>query len=221
MSPTVPSVARLTQLQIDLVDRWHREPIDQPFDGIEGLVCHQHDYNFRLWHEEDTARSPSATDAEIADVKRSIDKLNQARNDMIEQLDDALTEQLTVANVSALPTAPINTETPGSAIDRLSIMSLRLYHYREQLQRADVDESHLQSVRRRIQWCERQHADLSQSLQELLNDIFAGRKRHRTYRQLKMYNDPTLNPQIDRPVAVVGQRHFLIDFPLFAVCSLL
>ncbi len=199
MSPAVPSVARLTQIQFDLVQRWHREPIDQPLDGFEGLVCHQHACNFRLWHQEDAARRASATDTEIAEVKRSIDQLNQARNDLIEQLDDALSEQLTVANVSAPPTAPINTETPGSAIDRLSIMSLRLFHYREQLQRADVDESHLQSVRQRIQLCERQHADLSQSLQELLNDIFAGRKRHRTYRQLKMYNDPTLNPQINRP----------------------
>jgi hypothetical protein len=199
MSPAVPSVVRLTQIQIDLVDRWHRESIDQPDDGFAGLVCRQHACNFRLWHQEDAARKASATDAEIAGVKRSIDKLNQARHDLIEQIDDALTEQLAAANVSAMPAAPINTETPGSAIDRLSIMSLRLFHYREQLDRDDVDESHRESVRQRIELCERQHADLSQSLQELLDDIFAGRKRHQTYRQLKMYNDPTLNPQIGKP----------------------
>jgi hypothetical protein len=193
--PVFPPVADLTRLQIDTVELWHRKPIENPYSGINGLVCTQHEHNYRLWHEEDKARSPSATDDEIANVKRAIDKLNQARNDMIEKVDDALTEVLCQAGVSA-DQAPINTETPGSAIDRLSIMSLRLYHYREQLDRADADADHQQKVAERIALCEQQHADLSQSLQRLLDDIFAGRIQHKTYRQMKMYNDPSLNPQI-------------------------
>ncbi|MGI9471168.1 MAG: DUF4254 domain-containing protein [Rubripirellula sp.] len=170
--------------------------MENTFDGIKQLVCTQHEFNYRLWHEEDTARSPSATDEEIANVKRAIDKLNQARNDMIEKVDDALTEQLTQAGVSCDNDAAINTETPGSAIDRLSIMSLRLYHYREQLERSGANAEHQQKVAERIALCEQQHRDLSGSLQQLLDDIFAGKKQHKTYRQMKMYNDPSLNPAI-------------------------
>jgi hypothetical protein len=190
-----PTIAQLTQLQIDAVDRWHRHPIDNPHDGIEKLVCQQHEFNYRLWHEEDKARSPTATDEEIATVKRAIDKLNQARNDMIEKVDDALTEVLCQAGVPA-SNGPINTETVGSAIDRLSIMALRLYHYREQAQRTDADASHREKVQQRIDLCQTQHADLSRSLQQLVDDIFAGTRQHKTYRQMKMYNDPSLNPAI-------------------------
>lgn len=191
-----PSVAELTQLQIETVARWHREPISNPYEGIKQLVCTQHEFNYRLWHEEDTARSPTADDQEIANVKRAIDKLNQARNDMIEKVDDALTALLGQAGVIPAPDAPINTETSGSAIDRLSIMALRLYHYREQLERDDIDAEQRDKVSTRVTLCQQQHADLSHSLQQLLNDIFAGRKRHKTYRQMKMYNDPSLNPAI-------------------------
>ena len=191
-----PAVAQLTQLQIDAVARWHQEPIDNPYQGIEQLVCKQHEYNYRLWHEEDKARSPSASDQEIANVKRAIDKLNQARNDMIEQVDDAITECLAKAGIAPLGDAPINTETAGSAIDRLSIMALRLYHYREQLEREGIDDQHREKVSVRISLCEQQHGDLSHSLQQLLDDIFEGRKQHKTYRQMKMYNDPSLNPAI-------------------------
>lgn len=193
-----PMVAELTRLQIAAVSDWHHQPISNPYQGIAQLVCTQHEYNFRLWHEEDKARSPTATDQEIAQVKRSIDKLNQARNDMIEKVDDAITACLEMAGVKPVADAPINTETAGSAIDRLSIMALRLYHYREQRERDDIDDDHREKVAARITLCEQQHADLSNSLQQLLDDLFAGRKRHKTYRQMKMYNDPSLNPAIYR-----------------------
>ena len=207
MTPTAaPSVVRLTQLQIQAVARWHEQPPDNPYDGLESLVCREHQYNFRLWHQEDIARSPIASDSQIAEVKKAIDQLNQARNDLIEQIDDALTDQLSQLGVVAGEDAPINTETPGSAIDRLSIMSLRLYHYREQLSRDDIDDSHRQKVKERIEWCQQQHVDLSHSLQQLLDDIFAGRKQHKTYRQLKMYNDSSLNPQIYSSKKGTGQN---------------
>jgi hypothetical protein len=197
MPAPFPAVQKLTQLQIDTVALWHQQPIHNPYQGIEQLVCLQHEYNFRLWHEEDKARNPSVSDQQIAAVKRAIDKLNQARNDMIEKVDDALTEVLAQAGIEA-PDAPINTETPGSAIDRLSIMALRLYHYQEQLQRGDAGSEHRQRVAERLTLCQRQHSDLSTALQRLLDDLFAGRKQHRTYRQMKMYNDPSLNPEIYR-----------------------
>ena len=192
----VPTVSELTKLQIDTVDLWHREPIENTFDGFKKLVCQQHEFNYRLWHQEDIARSPTVSDQEIANVKRAIDKLNQQRNDFIEKVDDALSVQLCEAGVVPAENAPINTETPGSAIDRLSIMALRLYHYVEQRDRDGADQAHKDKVNERIALCKQQHADLSQSLQELLNDVFAGRKQHKTYRQMKMYNDPSLNPAI-------------------------
>jgi hypothetical protein len=192
----LPPVSEITQLQIETVAAWHQGPIENGFDGFKQLVCQQHEFNYRLWHQEDIARSPTANDVKIAKVKRAIDKLNQQRNDMIEQLDDAITELLTKLHIDPAEGTPINTETPGSAIDRLSIMSLRLYHYREQLEREDADAEHRRKVAQRIDLCEQQHADLSNSLQTLLVDIFNGKKRHKTYRQMKMYNDPSLNPEI-------------------------
>ncbi len=136
------------------------------------------------------------TDAQIATVKRAIDRLNQARNDHIEKMDDWITEQLAARGITPRDDARQNTETPGSAIDRLSIMALRLYHYEEQLQRDDVSEEHVQKMHVRIGLCRAQKSDLSQSLRELLDDILAGRKRHKTYRQMKMYKRPVAQPHI-------------------------
>ncbi|WP_153555762.1 DUF4254 domain-containing protein [Roseimaritima sediminicola] len=182
--------------QQELVARWHEQDIDNPYTGFLQLVCQQHEFNFRLWHEEDIARSPTASDTEIAQVKRNIDGLNQKRNDMIERLDDAITERLQSEGVVVAAEAPINTETAGSTIDRLSIMSLRLYHYEEQLHRGDADQAHKAKVTQRIEICRLQHSDLTDALATLLDDLFAGRKLHKTYRQFKMYNDPSLNPSI-------------------------
>ena len=98
-----PTANEITRLQTDAVARWHGQPIDNAFTGFLSLVCQQHEFNFRLWNEEDKARSRSASDQEIAAVKRAIDELNQQRNDAIEQLDDAITEQL--AQAGAVPDA--------------------------------------------------------------------------------------------------------------------
>lgn len=194
--PVSIDVDAVVQLQADTVAQWHEGPIENRYDGLMKLVCEQHEHNYRLWHQEDIARAKDVSDAEIAQVKRNIDGLNQKRNDWIEKLDDQITLLLAESEVQPNEAARINTETPGSAIDRLSIMSLRLYHYVEQLERNDIDSEHQQKVEDRIQLCRQQQSDLSNSLKELLDDIFAGRKRHKTYRQMKMYNDPTLNPYL-------------------------
>jgi len=189
-------VEKIIELQTTTVARWHREPIDNPYDSIESTICKQHSFNYQLWHEEDIARSRDVTDAEIARVKRSIDSFNQQRNDWIEKVDDEITQAIEKSGVTPDPNVPMNTETPGSTIDRLSIMSLRIYHLREQLDRDDVSQEHLESVQQKIAVCLLQQDELKNALQQLLEDIFAGRKRHRVYRQFKMYNDPALNPYL-------------------------
>src|SRR6185503_4385751 len=107
-------------------------------------------YNYRLWHEEDKARSPTASDAEIAQVKRAIDKLNQQRNDWIEKLDDWITEELARRKVTAPSDARQNTETLGSTIDRLSILALRIYHLIEQRDREGATAEHREGVARKL-----------------------------------------------------------------------
>ena len=189
-------VKRVNQLHNETVDRWHHQAIDNPYDGVWSIICKQHTFNFLLWHEEDIARSKDVSDERIAEVKRAIDGYNQQRNDWIEKVDDWLTGYLGESRISPATNARLNTETPGSVIDRLSIQSLRIYHLREQLERSDVDQQHLESVQQKIAKCLLQQQDLSNSLQELIEDIAAGRKRHQTYRQFKMYNDPTLNPAL-------------------------
>jgi hypothetical protein len=197
-------VRTILDLHETAVAEWHRGEIDNPYEGFLGIVCLQHEQNFRLWHEEDIARSPEVSDADMARVKRAIDKLNQRRNDLIEKLDDWLVEELSATGVPPWANARLNTETPGSAIDRLSIISLRLYHMEEQARRSDADKAHIAKANARLEILGEQRRDLAGSLEELLSDIFAGRKRLRVYRQFKMYNDPTMNPQIyaaKRPAA--------------------
>lgn len=189
-------VDEILTLHQESVERWHARPIDNQYGGLLELVCRQHACNFELWHEEDIARSPDVGAERIAEAKRKIDRLNQARNDGIEQLDDALAVALQQQGVVAAPDALINSETPGSIIDRLSILSLRIFHMHEQTRRADVNADHIATVQKKLATCLEQRHDLSTALRQLLADIFAGRKRHKTYRQLKMYNDPNLNPYL-------------------------
>lgn len=192
-------VKAITELHRATVEQWHHAEIDNSYSGFLQLVCEQHRRNYLLWHQEDIARSPEASDATIAQVKRAIDKLNQERNDHIEMLDDYLVRKLAEWGATPRPRAKLNTETPGSAIDRLSVVALRLYHMQEQASRADTTEEHRARAESRLAILREQHKDLSQSLAQLVADIFAGRKRLKVYRQFKMYNDPTLNPYLYAP----------------------
>ena len=189
-------VRQITDLHRRSVDRWHQCEIDNRFDGLLRLVSTQLSFNFLLWHEEDVARSPDVGDARIAEVKRAIDRYNQNRNDWIERIDDWITDELARRDVVPAPGAAMNTETPGSVIDRLAILALRIYHLEEQARRADAAPEHVDKARRRLAVCLEQLDDLSTSLAQLLIDVLAGRKRHKTYRQLKMYNDPSMNPYL-------------------------
>ncbi|MCA9240418.1 MAG: DUF4254 domain-containing protein [Planctomycetales bacterium] len=191
-------VRQVADLHAQTVSRWHSAPLDNPYTGLLAVVCQQHQFNYQLWHEEDVARRPDVEDKRIAEVKRAIDGFNQKRNDWIERIDETLIQMMTTGGVVAQADARLNTETPGSAVDRLSIMALRIYHLREELGREDVDQQHVEKVQEKLRRCGRQHADLSQSLTELLVDVFAGAKLLKVYRQMKMYNDPTLNPELYR-----------------------
>ena len=187
-------VRAVTELHRTTVHRWHQDDLDNPYDDFLQLVCEQHQRNYLLWHEEDIARSPDASDAAIAAVKRRIDRLNQQRNDGIERLDDFLVGKMETWGTRPRPRAKLNTETPGSVIDRLSILALRIYHMEEQAGRSDADAEPRSRSAEKLAVLRQQHTDLSKSLTELLADIAAGRKRLKVYRQFKMYNDPATNP---------------------------
>ncbi len=189
-------VTDITSLHETTVRRWHQHDIDNHYEDLLLLVCRQHQQNYRLWHQEDIARSTDVADAELAQVKRNIDRLNQQRNDLIERLDDFLVGRLASDRVEPRPDAPLNSETPGSVIDRLSILSLRIYHMREQAARDDADDSHRVKAQAKLETLNEQLTDLSTSLSQLLDDVFSGRKRLKVYRQFKMYNDPTMNPYL-------------------------
>ncbi len=204
LPPAHRLVRQITDLHRETVCRWHEQAVENPYDGLLAVVCAQHQFNFLLWHEEDVARSPDVSDRRIAEVKRAIDRYNQQRNDAIEQIDETLVQMLSAAGVAPRVGASLNTETPGAAIDRLSIMSLRIYHLEEQAARSDVDQAHRQKVGERLNRCQLQQADLSQSLAELLADLHVGRKQLKVYRQMKMYNDPTLNPYLYRSPRMAG-----------------
>jgi hypothetical protein len=184
-----------------LVDHWHHFEPEHTEEGLRGRICDLHRYNFLLWHEEDIARSPSVTDGRIAQVKRAIDRYNQLRNDCIEKVDDWLVADLAARGIVAAATAPAATETPGAAIDRLSILELRRYHMREQIERRDASQEHRAKAAARMVVLDEQRNHLIQATDRLLAEIYAGSRPLRLFRQMKMYNDPTMNPYLYKSAA--------------------
>jgi hypothetical protein len=183
-------------LQSLSVDAWHKGADVAQQALFEQLILEQHRHNYDLWHEEDEARRVDVSDAAIAKVKRAIDKLNQMRNDCIEKIDNYLISVIAKANITMAENARRNSETPGSIIDKLSIISLRIYHMNEQLDRTDADASHIEKCKNRLSILNEQQRDLTDSLTELWADLCVGKKLLKVYRQFKMYNDATLNPAI-------------------------
>jgi hypothetical protein len=172
----------------------HDNPANHHEHGSGSSVIENHLCNFSLWHLEDKARNPLATDLEIKEIKKEIDRMNQVRNDAIENIDcDIIKKYPFVTSNMMLLT---NTETPGSAIDRLSILSLKIYHMNEQAIRKDADEEHRLSCKVKVRVLKQQRNDLSKALDFLVSEIIEGKKRLQLYRQFKMYNDKNLNPEI-------------------------
>ena len=189
-------MATIDALLTHLVDHWHHFEPEHTEEALRGRICDLHRYNFLLWHEEDIARSPAVTDGRIAQVKRAIDRYNQLRNDCIEKVDDWLVADLAARGIAASPTAPAATETPGAAIDRLSILELRRYHMREQVERADATPEHRAKAADKLVVLDAQRDHLVAAADRLMAEIFSGQRPLRVFRQMKMYNDPTMNPYL-------------------------
>ena len=144
------------------------------------------------WHLEDIIRDPNIDPVEALKIKRRIDKSNQDGTDLVELIDSYFLDKY--KDVEILPDASINTESPAWAIDRLSILALKIYHMREQAERKDSTPGHHESCQQKLNILLEQQIDLSTAIDQLLADIEAGRKYMKVYKQMKMYNDPSLNP---------------------------
>jgi hypothetical protein len=187
----------ITSLHDRCTAAWHvAEPsVPSSLAGLERAVAEQHLANFELWHAEDAARSPAATDQDIARVKRLIDSVNQRRNDLTEQCDRLLLDFLHGRNLPA-DGAELHSESPGLILDRLSILSLKVFHTREEIDRPEAPPGHSGRNRERLCILIEQRDDLAGSLDGLWQQVLSRQRGFKLYRQLKMYNDPALNPAV-------------------------
>ncbi len=144
------------------------------------------------WHLEDIIRDPKIDPVKALEIKRWIDRSNQERTDMVEYIDSYFLDKY--KGVALTAGATINTESPAWAIDRLSILALKIYHMREEADRKDASDEHRAACQRKLDILLEQRKDLSMAIDTLLEDIAAGRKYMKVYKQMKMYNDPSLNP---------------------------
>ena len=184
---------------VQSIDDYHKTdnvdtPINNPYalKTIEYYLYLKNWIDTVQWHFEDIIRDPNIDPAAALVLKRRIDKSNQDRTDLVELIDSYFLDKY--KDVKPLPDATINTESPAWAIDRLSILALKIYHMRQETQRSDVDEAHRDACRKKLDVLLSQQVDLSRAIEELIEDIEAGRKYMKTYKQMKMYNDPALNP---------------------------
>jgi len=190
--PDLVDVPELLALQSRKTGEWHQEPFAQTATGLLALVEDEHHCNFELWHEEDKARREDQGFEFVYRAKRQIDGWNQRRNDFIERIDTWF-----AGRAPDFPEGtPMNSETPGMIIDRLSILSLKEFHMAEEAERADAPEAQRTRCREKLVVIRRQRADLARALGELLAAVARGTRGFRVYYQFKMYNDPALNPEL-------------------------
>lgn len=163
-----------------------------PEGSFEAILYSKNWVDAVQWHLEDIIRDPEIDPTEALQLKRRIDRSNQVRTDMVEEIDTWYREKY--KDVEVLPDATINTESPAWALDRLSILALKIWHMREQAERTDADADHKARCRAKLDVLLEQREDLTTAIGQLLDDIAAGRKFMKVYRQMKMYNDPATNP---------------------------
>lgn len=194
---------RISNLANEVFDRsvadYHKfdnidHPVDNPYpeQSLEGILYGKNWVDAVQWHLEDIIRDPQIDPVEALALKRRIDRSNQVRTDMVEDIDTWMREKYKDVEVS--PDATINTESPAWALDRLSILALKIWHMREQVQRSDADQQHIAKCQAKLDVLLEQRRDLSSAIDQLLTDIAEGRKFMKVYRQMKMYNDPATNP---------------------------
>ena len=169
-------------------------PIENPYEpgSLEHLLYHKNWIDTVQWHLEDIIRDPQIDPAAALGIKRRIDRSNQERTDMVEYIDSYFLDLYKDVRVAA--DATVNTESPAWAIDRLSILALKIYHMEQEVRREDVSQKHREECGRKLDVLRQQQVDLSGAIDALLDDIAAGRKYMKVYKQMKMYNDPELNP---------------------------
>lgn len=176
--------------QFDTIDH----PVNNPYekDSFSHLLYQKNWIDTAQWHMEDVVRNPEIDPVEGLSWKRRIDAQNQVRTDMVEFIDSYFLERY--KNSTPLPNATINTESPAWAIDRLSILALKIYHMQEEVDRPSATDDHRAQCSTKLSVLLAQRTDLSTSIDELLADIEVGKKYMKVYKQMKMYNDPSLNP---------------------------
>ena len=169
-------------------------PIQNPYPAgtIEADLYRKCWIDTVQWHFEDIIRDPEIHPVAALQLKRRIDRSNQDRTDLVETIDSYFYTQY--RGITPLPDATINTESPAWAVDRLSILALKIYHMREQVQRTDATPEHRAACQKKLDVLLEQQVDLSTAIDQLLADIEAGRKWMKVYKQMKMYNDPSTNP---------------------------
>ncbi len=180
---------------------YHRlDSIDQemPDSGLrdfEALLFEKCWVDCVQWHLEDEIRRPEIEAASGMEFKRRIDRSNQKRTDLVEQIDDRMISILASEQAHS-STAPLNTESPGWALDRLSILALKIYHMSEESIRPSASTEHRERCAAKLEVLLEQRRDLTRALKDLLEEVRDGKRRVKTYRQMKMYNDPRLNPAL-------------------------
>lgn len=170
------------------------QPLNNPYEkgSYEHLLYEKNWIDAVQWHLEDIIRNPQINPMDALAIKRRIDKSNQDRTDMVEHIDDYYLQMF--ANVKVAADATINTESPAWALDRLSILELKIYHMNVEVKRKDVSEEHIIKCQSKLNVLLEQENDLSTAIEQLLEDMEHGKKYMKVYRQMKMYNDPNLNP---------------------------
>ena len=171
---------------------WHQQDPSITGDGFFEMVQQNHLENFSLWHEEDIARRDDLGPERVMQAKRAIDRFNQRRNDLVEKMDQWLVRELRPTESGC----PFNSETPGMMIDRLSILALKEFHMHEEVVRTDATTEHKTKCAGKLNVIRRQISDLSDALEDLLQQTAHGTRSFRVYFQFKMYNDAELNPQL-------------------------
>ncbi len=176
--------------QTDSVD----QEVNNPFEegSLDNLLYNKVWVDAVQWHLEDIIRDPEINPEEALVIKRRIDASNQVRTDMVEYIDSYMLDKY--KDIAPVADARLNTETPAWAVDRLSILALKIYHMAQEVIRTDVEPSHIEACQKKLDVLLTQRVDLSGAIEELIEDIEAGRKYMKVYKQMKMYNDPSLNP---------------------------
>lgn len=186
----------ITELHHACITQWKASGVSSQHNGFYRLVEENHAFNYQLWHAEDRARRDDMGPEFVYQAKREIDQCNQARNNRMEAMDTWLFNLLQPA---AHDQCPVNSESPGMMIDRLSILALKSYHMALQTKRQDVNEEHRRTCYDKLTVIQQQLEQLALCLDTFVNEILAKKRTFRVYHQFKMYNDPTLNPELYAP----------------------